>query len=72
MEAELQKLEAAARTSPAYARAGKLLAEREKLERQVQEIDRELATLAVAGQLARIDRLRQELLASAKTFVLAG
>jgi hypothetical protein len=72
MEAELQKLETAARNSPAYARAGKLLVERERLERQMQEIDRELETLAVAGQLARIDRLRHELLASAKTFVLAG
>ena len=72
MDAELQKLELAARTSPAYARAGKLLDEKARLERQMQELDRELETLAVVGQLARIDRLRQELLASSKSFPLAG
>ena len=35
-------------------------------------LEQELETLAVAGQLAGIDRLRQEPLASSKTFALAG
>lgn len=38
----------------------------------MQALDRELNILVVAERLAGIDRLRQELLASSITFVLAG
>lgn len=72
MDEALQKLESVTRTSPAYKRALELLEEKERLERLMQEIDHEFDTLAVAGQLARIDRLRNALLASSKVFPLAG
>jgi len=72
MNEELRKLEDATRTSPEYARAVGLLAERERLELQLQILDRELEALAVASKLARIDKLRQSLLASARVIPLAG
>ena len=72
MDAELRKLESAAKDSPAYARAGELLVRREKLEQEMRDIDRELEAIGLAAQIARIDRLRQALAASSKTFVLAG
>ncbi len=72
MDEALQKLESDTRTSPAYGRALELLEARDRLERQMQEIDREMESLAVAGQLARIDRLKKALVASSKIFVLSG
>ena len=72
MDEALQKLESVARASPEYKRALELLDERERLERQIQAVDHEMEGLAVAGQLARIDRLRKALLASTKVFALAG
>jgi len=65
MNADMQKLEQAVRATPGYARAQQLLGEREHLEQQLQRLDHELETLAVAAKLARIDRLRTGLLASA-------
>lgn len=72
MDEKLQKLEADHRASPAYAQAVRLIEEREKLERQIQEIDRALEAHGVAGQLARIDRMRHSLLSNAQHFPLAG
>lgn len=72
MNEELHKLEEASRASPAYRQAMALLEQREQLERKLHEIDRALDALAVAGQLARIDKLRHSLLTTSKLFPLAG
>ena len=72
MDEKLQKLEADHRASPAYVQAVQLIEEREKLERQIQKIDRALQVHGVAGQLALIDRMRHSLLNTAQHFPLAG
>lgn len=64
MNEELHQLEARTRLLPEYAHAMALLAEREQLEQQLQGIDHRIDALAAAGKLARIDRLRENLLVS--------
>lgn len=64
MNPDMQALEQAVRKGADYLRAQALLDERERLAQQLQRLDHELEMLAGAGKLARIDRLREGLLAS--------
>lgn len=72
MDAHLQAIETRLRDTPDYRQALALLDEEERLQARLREIDGQLENSGVAGKLARIDRLRQSLLASAKIFAQAG
>jgi hypothetical protein len=72
MDAHLQAIETQIRETPDYQQALTLLDEEERLQFRLREIEGQLESSGVAGKLARIDRLRQSLAASAKIFAQAG
>lgn len=72
MDAHLQAVETQIRETPGYPQAVKLLDEEEHLQSSLREIEGQLENLGVAGKLARIDRLRQSLAATAKSAVQSG
>ena len=72
MDEHLRDIEASTRETPDYHRAMELIEEEEKLQFRLREIEYQLASLHVAGKLARIDRLRRSLADIGKTAVLLG
>ena len=72
MQDDLHQLEERTRSLPEYAQAMALLAEREQLEARLQALDHRIDTLAAAGKLARIDRLRQSLVADHRAWPSVG
>ncbi|CAB1370755.1 hypothetical protein [Denitratisoma oestradiolicum] len=72
MDAHVQAVETQIRETPGYSQALTLLDEEARLQFLLREIEGQLESLGVAGKLARIDRLRQSLAASARSAVQSG
>lgn len=72
MNQDLQELESTMRNQPEYAQAVALLHEREQLAQQLQALDHRIEALAAAGKLARIDQLRENLLAGHRAYPPVG
>lgn len=72
MDEHLHAIEVRVRGTPEYNRAMELLEQEEKLRSSLREIEHQLESLAVAGKLARVDRIRKLIMGAGSATVLAG